>query len=113
MHIKLSNSQVNKFENFFNCFGYSNEENNLPYKLLLTNTQVPKLCKTSTNYSSGNTKLSKTQLRKIGQSGGYLNRPLLNTVVPLILNVLKPLDKRVLIPLGLKVVASATDAAIH
>ena len=33
--------------------------------------------------------------------------------MPLIGNVLKPLDKRALISLGLTVVASATDAAIH
>ena len=33
--------------------------------------------------------------------------------MPLIGNVLKPLAKNVLIPLGLTVVASATDAAIH
>ena len=33
--------------------------------------------------------------------------------MPLIGNVLKPLAKNVLLPLGLTVVASATDAAIH
>ena len=33
--------------------------------------------------------------------------------MPLIGNVLKPLAKSVLIPLGLTVVAAATDAAIH
>ena len=33
--------------------------------------------------------------------------------MPLIGNVLKQLAKNVLIPLGLTVVASATDAAIH
>ena len=61
-------------------------------------------------------KLSKTQLYKIGQSGGFLGRllgPLLKTGLPLIGNVLKPLAKSVLIPLGLTAAASATDAAIH
>ena len=55
-------------------------------------------------------------MHKIGQSGRFLGRllgPLLKTGLPLIGNVPKPLAKSVLIPLGLKVAASATDAAIH
>ena len=50
------------------------------------------------------------------QSGGFLGKllgPLLKTVLPLIKNVLTPLAKIVLIPLGLKVAASAADAGIH
>ena len=61
-------------------------------------------------------KLLKTQLHKIGQSGGFLGRllgPLLKTGLPLIGNLLKPLGKSVLIPLGLMAVASATDAPIQ
>ena len=53
---------------------------------------------------------------KIVQSGGFLDRllgPLLKTGLPLIGNLLKPLVKNVLIPLGLTAAASATDAAIH
>ena len=53
---------------------------------------------------------------KIGYSAGFLGRflgPLLKPVLPLIGNVLKPLDKNVLIPLGLTVAAAATDAAIY
>ena len=55
-------------------------------------------------------------MHKIGQSGGFLGRllePLLKTDLPLIGNVLKPLTKRILIPLGLTAAASATDADIH
>ena len=55
-------------------------------------------------------------MHKIVQSGGLLGRllgPLLKTGLPLMKNVLKPLAKSVLIPLGLPVAASATDAAIH
>ena len=51
-------------------------------------------------------------MHKIGQSGGFLGRligPLVKTGLPLIKNVVKPLGKRVLMPLGL----TATDAAIH
>ena len=54
-------------------------------------------------------------MHKIGQSGflGRLLGPLLKTGLPLIGNVLKPLAKNVLTPLGLTALASATDAAIH
>ena len=50
------------------------------------------------------------------QSGGCLGRlfgPLLKTGLPLIKNVIKPLAKSVLIPLGLTAAASATDAGMH
>ena len=49
-------------------------------------------------------------------SGGFLGRLLvilLNTGFLLIGNVVKPLAKSALIPLGLTLAASATDAAIH
>ena len=39
--------------------------------------------------------------------------PLLKTGLPLIKNVIKPLAKSVLIPLGLTAAASAADAGIH
>ena len=50
------------------------------------------------------------------QSGGFLGRllgPLLKTGLPLIKNVIKPLAKSVLIPLGLTAAASAADVGIH
>ena len=45
--------------------GDSNDENNVPHKSLLTNTQVSKLRKAFSNNSSANIKLSE-QLRKTG-----------------------------------------------
>ena len=57
-----------------NIIGDSNDENKFPHKSLLTNTQVSRLCKAFPNRSSANIKLSKTQLYKIGQSGGFLGR---------------------------------------
>ena len=54
-------------------------------------------------------------MHKIGQSGGFLGKllgPLLKTGLPLIENVLKPLVKSVLIPLGLTAAAAETDVAI-
>ena len=50
------------------------------------------------------------------QSGGFLGRllgPLLKTELPLIKNVVKPLAKSLLIPLGLTAAASAADVAMH
>ena len=66
--------------------------------------------------SSTDIKLSKTQLSKLVQSGGFLGRlfgPLLKTGLPLMKNVIKPLAKSVLILLGLTAGASAADAGIH
>ena len=65
------------------------------------------------NNSSTNIKLAKTQLHKIGQSGGFLGRclgPLLKTKLSLIGNVIKLLAKSVSISLGL---TAPADAAIH
>ena len=92
------------------------DEKNFPPKLLLANKQVANLRKAFANHSSTDIKLSKTQLSKMIQLGGFLGRllgPLLKTGLPLIKNVIKPLAKSVLIPLGLTAVASAADAGIH
>ena len=61
-------------------------------------------------------KLSKAQINKIIQSGGFVSKllgPLLKTGLPLIKTVIKSLAKSVLIPLGLTAAASAADAGIH
>ena len=57
-----------------NVVGDSNDKNNFPYKLLLTNTQVLKLRKTFANNFSANIKLSKNQFHKIRQSGVFLGK---------------------------------------
>ena len=77
----MSNLQLNKLKSgikngnevtlklLSNIDGDSNNENNFPQKLLLTNTQVSKLLKAFEDGSSVNIKLSKPQLHKIGQAG--------------------------------------------
>ena len=68
------------------------------------------------NAFNNNIKLANAQINRIIQSGGFLGRllgPLLKTGLPLIKNVIKPLGKSVLIPLGLTAAASAADAGIH
>ena len=52
--------------------GNSNDGTNFPHKLLLTDTQVSKICKGFANGSSAYIKFSKTQLSKMTQSGGIL-----------------------------------------
>ena len=126
LNVKRSNSQLNKFKSAIkneaevvlrlssNMIG--DDETNFPHKLLLTNRQVSNLRKAFANHLSADIKLSKTQLSRMIQSGGFLGRllgPLLKTGLPLIKNVIKPLPKRALIPLGLTAAASVADAGIH
>ena len=83
---------------------------------MLTNRQVANIRKAFANHSSTDIKLSKTQLSKMMQSGGFLGKllgPLLKTGLPLMKSVIKPLTNSVLIPLGLTAAASAADAGIH
>ena len=105
-----------------NDVGDSNDENSILPKLLLTNTQISKFCKSFGNGFSSNIKLLNIQLHKIGQSVGFLRRllwPLLKTEFPLLKNVLKPSDEITLIPAGLTaaleltVAGPSTDSVIH
>ena len=55
-------------------------ETNFPHKLLLTNRQVSNLRQAFANPLLADIKLSKTQLSKIIQSGGFLGRLLGNRI---------------------------------
>ena len=92
-----------------NMIGNSDDEANLPHKLLLTNRQVANIRKTFANHTSTNIKLSKVQLTKM-QKGGVLRflARLLKSRLPLLKSVIKPLGM-----LGLNAAASSTDAAIN
>ena len=126
LNVKRSNSQLNKFKSAIkidteivlrlssNMIG--DNETNFPHKLLLTNKQVANLHKAFANHASADIKFSKTHLSKMIQSGEFLGRllgPVLKTGLPLITNVIKPLAKSVLIPLGLTAAASVGDAGIY
>ena len=81
--------------------------NYLPHELLLTRRLKTKIRNAFNNNMSTDLKI---------QSGGFLSKllgPLLKTGLPLIKNVIKPLAKSVLIPLGLTAAASVADAGIH
>ena len=96
--------------------GNSNDNTNFLHELLLTNRQVANIRKAFARNTSTDIKLSKTQLSKMIQSGGFLGKllgPLLKTGLPLMKNVIKPLAKSVLILLGLTAAVSAADTGIH
>ena len=126
LYVSLSNSQLNRFKSVIknknevvlrlssNMIG--DNETNFPHKLLLTNRQVSNLRKTFANHVSADITLSKAQLSKMIQSGGFLGRlpgPLLKTGLPVVKTVVQPLAKSVLITLGLTAEASVADAGIH
>ena len=96
--------------------GNSDVNANFPHELLLTNRQVANLRKAFAKNTSTDIALSKTQLSRMIQSGGFLGKllgPLLRTGLSLMKSVIKPLAKSVLVPLGLTAAASAADAGIH
>ena len=123
-NVKLLGSQIKKLKD-----GVSNNTgttlrislkmfngNNLPHELLLTTRQKTKIRNAFSNNRSTDLKLSKAQINKIIQFGGFLSKllgPLLKTGLPLIKNVIKPLAKSVLIHLGLTAAASVAYAGIH
>ena len=128
LNTKLSNSQLNKLKPAIknknevviklspNMIGDSNDKGNFPHEVLLTDRQFSSIRKAFAYNSSVDIKFSKPQLSKMIQSGGFLGKllgPLLKTGLPLIKNVITPLAKSVLIPLGLTAAASAADAGIH
>ena len=85
--------------------------NDLPHQFLLTTRQKAKLRNAFNNNMSTDLKLSKVQISKIIQSGGFLGSLLSKLAGPLMKAVI-PLAKNVLAPLGITAVASATDAGI-
>ena len=82
----------------------------LPHELLLR-TRQKKLRNAVNNNMSIDLKLSKPQISKIIQSGGFLGS-LLSKLAGLLMKVAIPLAKNILVPLGATVTASAIDAGI-
>ena len=113
VNVKLSNSQLNKLKTAaknqtevtlrmnFKMFN----GNNLPHELLLTTRQKTKLRNAFENNMSIDIKLSKAQISKVIQSGGFLDSLLSKTAGPLI-KVALPLAKDILAPLGITAAAS-------
>ena len=86
LNVTLSNSELNKSKSTIkneaevvlrlssNMIGNSDDETNFPHILLWTHRQVANLFKAFANNSLVNIKLSKTQLSKMIQLGGFLGR---------------------------------------
>ena len=124
LNINVSNLQLNKLKfgiksdteitlklsSNFVCD--SNDENSFSHKLLLTNTQVSKLRKVFPNGSSAKITIKKIDKSQSGELLDNFLEPLIKAGLPLIKNVLKPLAKSVLIPLGLTAVASLINANV-
>ena len=88
------------------------DRNNLPHELLLTTRQKTKLRNAFNNNMLADIKLSKTQIDKIIQSGGFLG-PLLSKLAGKLMKVAIPLAKNILAPLGITATASPLDAGIQ
>ena len=86
--------------------------NDLPHELLLTTKQNTKLRNAFNNNMSTDLKLSKAQISKIIQSGGFLRSLLCKLAAPL-MKVAVPLAKNILASLGITAVVSAIDPGIH
>ena len=120
INCKLTNVQLNKLKKAVR----SNEgatlrlgikifsKDELPHKLLLITRQNTKLRNAINNNLATDIKLSKAQIKKLIQSGGFLGKLLSKLAGPLI-KVEMPLAKNVLASLGLTAAMSAIDGSIQ
>ena len=120
MNCNLTNAQLNKLKKSFKSnegailrLGIKNfNKDELPHELLLTTRQNTKLRNAINNNLATDIKLSKAQIKKLMQSGGFLGKLLSKLVGPL-MKVAMPLAKNVLAPLSLTAAVSAIDGSIQ
>ena len=120
INCKLTNVQLNKLKKAVKSnegvtlrLGIKNfNKNELSHKLLLTNRQNTKLRTAINNNLATDIKLSKAQIKKLIQSGGFLGKLLSKLAGPL-MKVAFPLAKNILAPLGLTAAMSAIDESIQ
>ena len=120
INCKLTNLQLNKFKKSIKSnegaslrLGIKNfNQDELPRELLLTTRQNTKLRHATNNNSATDIKLSKAQIKKLIQSGGFLGKLLSKLAGPL-MKVAMQLAKNVLAPLGLTAAMSAIDGSIQ
>ena len=119
VNVKLSDSHLNKLKiavkiqtgvtlrmniKMFN-------KNKFPHELLLTTRQETKLGNAFKSNLSTDIMLSKSQISKVTQSGGFLGS-LLSTLAGPLMKVGVPLAKSILAPLGITAAASTIDAGV-
>ena len=120
VNTKLSNSQLNKLKStvknrqgtILRMNVRMLNANNLPHELLLTTRQTTKLKNATENNMSTDIKLSKAQISKIIQSGGFLGS-LLSKLAGPSMKVAVPLAKHILAPLEIAAAALAKNRAIQ
>ena len=120
VNVKLSNEKLkqlktaakNKAETSLRINLKMFDVNDLPHELLLTTRQKVKLRNAFNNNMPTGIKLSKDQIFKIIQSGGFLG-PLLSKIASPLMKVAILLVKIVLAPLEITAAAPAIDAGIQ
>ena len=120
INCKLKKVQLNKLQKSVKSnegvtlrLGIKNfNQDELPHELLLTTRQNTKLRNAINNNLATDIKLSKVQIKKLIQSGGFLGKLLSKLVGPL-MKVALPLAKNILAPLGLTAAMSAIDGSIQ
>ena len=116
VNCKLTNLQLNKLKKAVKSnegatlrLGIKNfNKDEHLHELLLTTRQNTKYRNAINNNSATDIKLSKSQIKKIIQSGGFLGKLLSKLEGPL-MKVAFPLAKNVLAPLGLTAAMSAIE----
>ena len=120
INCKLTNIQLNKLKKAVKSnegatlrLGIKNfNKDELPHELSLTTRQNTKLRNAINNNLATDIKLSKAQIKKLIQSGGFLGTLLSKLAGPL-MKVALPLAKNVLAPLGLTATMSTIDGSIQ
>ena len=120
INCKLTNVQLNKLKKSVKSndevtlrLGIKNfNKDEIPHELLLTTRQNTKLRKAINNNLATDIKLSKAQIKKIIQSGGFLGKLLSKLAGPL-MKAAMPLAKNVLAALDLTAAMSAIDGSIQ
>ena len=120
INCKLRNAQLNKLKKAVKSnegatlrLGIKNfNKDGLPNELLLTTRQNNKLRNAINNNLATDIKLSKAQIKKLIQSGGFLGKLLSKLAGPL-MKVAMPLAKNLLAPLGITAAMSAIDGSIQ
>ena len=120
INCKLTNVQLNKLKKAVKSndgvtlrLGIKHfNKDELPHELLVAARQNSKLRNDINNNLATDIKLSKAQIKKLIQSGGFLGK-LLSKLAGQLMKVALPLAKNVLVPLGLTAAMSAIDGSIQ
>ena len=120
VNVKLTNPQLSKLKKAVKSkervtlrIGIKDfNKEDFPHELLLTTRQSTKLRNAINNNLATDIKLSKAQIKKLIQSGGFLGKLLSKLAGPL-MKVAMPLAKNMMAPLGLTAAMSAIDGSIQ